>query len=427
MEPCELTPKQVNQWEDTMTMMMWTAPGFRHILYRLLNQGNNKHTVIPSKDGCSIACTDGKNIVVNPDEFFKFSLPERVYITAHEIIHNVFGDVELLHRCNRSGNVPMHDGTNIPFSNAEMQKAMDARINALIEESEIGKRPSVGHFDPKVTSASSVLDIYKQYFLEAHPDGKLPGGSGDGSNPGGFDSLLPPGSSMGQNPNSAGAQRNQQQWQQEIMTAQTLEQVRSHGKMAAGLKRLFKEILQPEVPWVDHIQTIINRATGDGGYDWTKPNPWFAALDIYQPSETGHGAGWIVMWGDTSGSRSDAEVASNMAELAGIMEEVNPQRLTVIWCDAEINYVDEITDPIDLDKIRARGTGGGGGTDLDPVMGWIRNNGEGEPDLFIGFTDGYVGFPEHEPKFPVIWASSTDVKYPWGQVVRVNKKKRGTP
>src|SRR2546430_7202314 len=32
------------------------------------------------------------------------------------------------------------------------------------------------------------------------------------------------------------------------------------------------------------------------------------------PSPTGQGAGWIVIWGDTSSSRSDPELASNMAE-----------------------------------------------------------------------------------------------------------------
>ncbi len=110
-----------------------------------------------------------------------------------------------------------------------------------------------------------------------------------------------------------------------------------------------------------------------------------------------------------------------MAELAGIMEDVNPQRLTVLWCDAKVHYVDELTDPMDLAHIQARGTGGHGGTSMQPVLDWIAEQDE-VPDLFIGFTDGYVSFPEREPRFPVIWASSTDQPYPWGQVVRVNKR-----
>lgn len=427
---CGLTPKQESQWGDTMSMMAWTAPGFRHIWYKLLstthNAGGSKHVAVMSKD-VPLAATDGRNVIINPEEYFKLGLPERVYVGAHEVIHNVYGDVELLHRCTLSGKVPMHDGTSIPFDNDTMQKAMDARINALLDESKIGRAPKDGHYDKDVKGNDSVLDVYKKYYVDKSPDGEGGtsghGDSGDHGNPGGFDNLMPPGKSTGQNPGQAAGQRNPQQWAVEIAAAQTIEQIRSQGKMAGALKRMFQQILEPEVPWIDHIQTLINRTVGDGGYDWTHPDEWFVGQDIYQPKPTGHGAGHIVIWGDTSGSRSDAELASNMAELAGIMDDVAPERLTVIWCDAAIDYIDEITDPMDLEHIKSRGTGGGGGTSVEPVMEWIREQGQ-DPDLFIGFTDGYVSFPDHEPRFPVIWASSTDnVKYPFGQVVRVNKTK----
>lgn len=417
-----LTATEKKQWGDTMSMMVWTAPGFQHILYKLLNaqNGGGEHVAVMATD-VPYAATDGKNVIVNPDTFFKeFSLPERVYVLGHEIIHNVFGDVELLHRCSVSGKVPMNDGTSKPFHNHIMQRAMDVRINALLNESKIGRAPKEGHFDKEITSANSVLDIYGKYYEDEAPDesGK---GQGPGGNPGGFDTLQKPGASTGQNPQQAAAQRNPQQWAVEIAAAQTIEQARSQGKMAASLKRMFKQLLEPEVPWIDHIETLINRVCGDGGYDWTTPDPWMAVHEFFSPSPTGHGAGWIVIWGDTSGSRSDQELASNMAELGGIMEAVNPQRLTVLWCDADIDYIDELTDPMDLAKVQARGAGGGGGTSYQPVLDWIKKNGEGDPDLFIGFTDGYVTFPKREHAFPTIWASSTDHVYPFGQVVRVNK------
>lgn len=423
---CTLTPQQEAQWADTTSMMAWTAPGFRHIWYKLLstthNAGGSKHVAVCTKD-VPIAATDGHNVLINPDKFFKMGLPERVYVAAHEIVHNVFGDVDLLHRCVATGKVPMHDGTSVPFDNNTMQKAMDARINALLDESRIGKKPTkidgedVGHHDTEVKSSDSVLDVYKKYYADNFPDGE--GGLPGGNNPGGFDNLMKPGSSTG----AAPTPRNQQQWQVEIAAAQTIEQIKSQGKMAGALKRMFQSILEPEVNWIDHIQTLMNRVVGDGGYDWTQPDPWFAVLDIYSPTPTGRGAGWIVVWGDTSGSRDDREIASNLAELAGMLDDVQPQRLTVLWCDAAIDYVDEITDPMDLAHIQARGTSGGGGTSVDPVMDWINEQGD-TPDLFIGFTDGYVSFPPREPRFPVIWASSTkNVAYPWGQVVHVNQKK----
>jgi predicted metal-dependent peptidase len=138
------------------------------------------------------------------------------------------------------------------------------------------------------------------------------------------------------------------------------------------------------------------------------------------PSKSGHGAGWIVIWGDTSGSIGNGELSRYMAELSGIIEDVRPKRLTILWCDAAIHRVDEVEEASDLARIQYEGVGGGGGTSVHPVMEWIADHTE-KPDMFIGFTDGYVSFPEIEPSFPVIWASVTkDVTYPWGEVVHIN-------
>ncbi len=424
LSQCGMTPQEEAKWADTASMMAWTAPGFRHIWYKLMsemhNSGHSKYVAVCSKD-VPIAATDGQNMIINPEQFFKLGLPERVYVAAHEIVHNVYGDVQLLHRCHASGKVPMPDGTSRPFDNDTMQKAMDARINALLDESRIGKKPTmldgqpIGHYDTEVKGSDSVFDVYKRYYGDK-PD------EPEGNNPGGFDNLMPPGAASGQSPQAAAQNRNPSQWAVEIAAAQTLEQMRSQGKMAGALKRMFKDLLEPEVYWLDHITTLINRTCGDGSYDWSHPDEWFAVLDIYSPKPTGHGAGWVVYWGDTSGSRGDSDIASTMAETAGIMEDVHPQRLTAIWCDAGISHIDEITDPMDLEKIVARGVGGGKGTSMQPVLDWIAQQPE-VPDLFIGFTDGYVDFPEREPRFPVIWASSTDVQYPFGQVVKVNRRK----
>lgn len=410
--PTELTPQQVSQWENTNSMMAWTCPGFRHIWYKMLNNNSGKHVAVMSRS-VPVAATDGKNMILNPDTYFKYSLLERTFIAGHEIVHNVYGDVELLHRCKASGKVPMHDGTTIPFDSKAMQHAMDYRINALLKESRIGTPPANVLLDEKIATATdSVLDVYRKVYKKLSDDGEL----GDS----GFDILLPPGNSTGQTPQQAAADRNGQAWQVAVAAAQTIEQIRTQGAMAASMKRMFQEILEPEVPWIDYIQTLIQRATGGGSHNWKEPDPWFIGRDIYQPKRSGVGAGWIVIWGDTSGSRSDAELASNMAELAGIMDDVTPQRLTVLWCDAAIDYIDEIDDPMDLAKIKSRGTGGGGGTSMQPVLDWIDNQME-VPDLFIGFTDGYVTFPKKEMRYPTIWASSTDHVYPFGQVVRVNK------
>jgi predicted metal-dependent peptidase len=395
-------------------MMGWTCPGFRHLWYKLLDNNGGTYTAMISR-AVPIAATDAKNIIINPDEFFKFSLPERVFIAAHEVIHNIYGDVELLHRCTRTGQVPMHDGTSLPFDNETMQKAMDYRINALLKESKIGRAPSQGAYNDKVTSADSVLDVYQRTYKKK-PDGEE-GGENDGPGNGAFDKLLPPGKSTGQNPSAQ--QRNQQQWAVEVAAAQTLEQMKSQGNMAAGLKRLFKDILEPEIDWTEQIRTELARKVGSGSYNWRRGDRRYIGRDIFLPSQSGFGAGHIVIWGDTSGSRGDSEIASSIAEIAGLIEDVRPRRLTVLWGDSDVANVEELDEASDLARLDPRG---GGGTDIEPCLAWVAENCDEPPDMFIAFTDGYLTFPDDAPHYPFIWAMSTDVVAPWGMNVRVMKR-----
>lgn len=405
-----LTPQQKQMWGDTMSLMAWTCPGFRHIFYKLLSNNDGQYAAVPTRR-VPIAATDGKNILINPDTFFGYSLKERVFIVVHEVIHNVYDDVGFLHRCRQAGAVPMHDGSTLPLVEDTMQRAMDYRINALISESRIGECPKGGLLDPQIAGPNdSIIDTYKKLYED-----------GDDGQDGQFDVVLQPGASTGQNPQQAQQQRNPQQWAIEVAAAQTLEQMRSQGKLPAGLSRMFNEILNPKIPWTEHIQSIFNRRVGSGSYNWRRPDRRFLMHDVHLPSKSGHAAGWIVVWGDTSGSIGNHELDKYLGELAGVLEDVRPRRLTILWCDAAIHRIDEVEEVIDLHNIKSdpNGVGGGGGTSVHPVMEWIDENTE-QPEVFIGFTDGCVTFPDVAPAYPVIWASvSKDVQYPFGDVVHV--------
>lgn len=416
-EDIELTPQQKQMWGDTMSLMAWTAPGFRHLFYKLLSYNKGQHVAVFTKS-VPIAATDGQHIMVNPDTFFKMELKERVFVIAHEVLHNVFGDIELLHRVKTSGNVPLNNGKTLPFEMDSFQKSMDYRINALLVDSRIGAMPKeadgtqMGCYDLKISGPNdSVLDVYAKVYEQKPP------GSGQ-------QDVLAPGASTGQNPGAAAQQRNPQQWAVEIAAAQTLEAIKSQGKMPGSLQRMFQNLLEPEVPWTEHIRALFARRVGSGSYNWKRPDRRFIVRDIYLPSQSGFGAGWVVCWGDTSGSISQPELEKYMGELGGIIEDVRPRRLTVLWCDSKIHHTDEITDAADLQSIKARGVGGGGGTSVNPVFDWIFENPDEQPDCFIGFTDGHVGFPQMEPEFDVIWCCTTKQPFPWGEVVRIHPGQR---
>jgi predicted metal-dependent peptidase len=413
--PIGLTPQQTSQWQDTMSLMAWTCPGFRHLFYKLLANNDGAYGAVPTRD-VPVAATDQRNIMINPDTFFKnYSLKERVFIMGHEVVHNVYNDVEFLNRCLRNGTVPMDDGTTLPFREGTMQKAMDFRINALLKDSNIGSPPKDVLLDPTIATANEgVCDVYRKVWDdEENNGGKKVGGKS-------FDLILGPGAGSGGN----AAPRNQQQWQVEVAAAAKLEAMKSQGRGHGSLNRFFNQILNPVVPWTDHIKGIFNRKVGTGSWNWKKPDRRMIVRDIYLPSRSGNGAGWIVCWADTSGSIGEEEMCRYMAELSSILSDCNPKRITVCWCDDEIHRIDEIEEALDLEEVKHSGTqGGGGGTDCQPVFDWIAEHTE-QPEVFIGFTDGYVSFPPSTPDIPVIiWAMTTEKDAPFGDMVRINPEK----
>lgn len=412
LESLKLTPQQTSQWQDTMSLMAWTAPGFRHLFYKLLSNNKGSYGAVPTRH-VPVAATDAKNILINPDKFFTYDLKERVFIMGHEIVHNVYGDVEFLKQCSGNQTVPMNDGTTLPFRNGTMQKAMDFRINALLRDSHIGAPPKDCLLDDTIATANEgVCDVYRKVYEDEEG-----GGSKTGKN-NSFDLVLAPGQSGG---GSGG--RNPQQWGVELAAAQVLENMKSQGRGAGALNRMFDMMLNPVVPWTDYIRGIFNRKVGSGSYNWKRPDRRFIVRDIHMPSRSGNGAGWVVCWGDTSGSIGQDELCKYLAELGSIVEDCRPQRITMVWCDAAIHKIDEIEEASDLATIQHAGTGGGGGgTDCMPVFDWIAEHTE-KPEVFIGFTDGYVTFPPQEPDIPVIiWAMTTDMIAPFGDTVPINPK-----
>jgi predicted metal-dependent peptidase len=142
---------------------------------------------------------------------------------------------------------------------------------------------------------------------------------------------------------------------------------------------------------------------------------------IFAPGRAGRGAGTVVIGADTSGSMGEAEIALYFAEMFGILEDVRPKRLVVMWCDAAVGRVDEVEDASELLTLRGKGAPGGGGTDFRPVFDEIKKLGI-EPDCLVFFTDGYGTFPAAtEATYPVLWGSVAckPEHYPFGDVVQL--------
>jgi predicted metal-dependent peptidase len=427
---CALTPQQEKMWGDTRFALVWSQPAFGHIFFSMLDNAGSKHVAFFTRE-VPIAATDGFNLLLNPDTFFTYNMNERIFICSHEIMHCIWNHMVLFYGFQRRGKINYPDGTSLPYDPMIMNFAADYVINDCLIKSKVGLFNKDWLHDPSLAVAEdSVIDAYRKVYK--HKKGKG-GGGGKGNKPGqgegqdgkgSFDQHLPPGTSQGKEPTSAAAERNDVEWQTQIVEA--INSAKAQGKLPAGLERMLGEVLEPKVDWTDKVTSWVSRKIGSGSYDWRKPDRRYIEHDIYVPSRSGHGAGVVVIGSDTSGSINDLEHAMFFGEMAGIFADIMPRRLVVMWCDAKVHRVDDLEEPGDLADLRAKKVPGGGGTDFRPVFDEIREMGL-EPDALIYLTDGYGTFPSEEPPYPVLWGDITgnkEVNYPFGEVVNIPRQKQ---
>lgn len=370
LPPCELTKDQERLWTETRTAMLVSCPMFSHLLYTMLSSKRTNHVAFFTK-GVPIAATDNYEIFFNPDTYFKFSLPERVFILAHEIMHCVFNHPGQMYQWRTTGKVVTHAGKPLPYVGEVMNMAMDFVINDLLVESKVGNMPKgVGLHDKNIAvRTDSVVDVYYKLFKQAQGSG---GGGGGGQ---GFDIILDPGQGgggpdQGTDPSTAANARSDQEWSTAVAGAAAAAKLQ--GKLPAAIEKMFMEILEPAVDWTDQIKAFFSRKVGAGGYDWRRADRQLITRDepIFAPGRSGYGCGTIVVGMDSSGSiYADATLIDRfMGELGGILSDLKPKRIVVVWCDAAVQRVDEVEDASDIDKIRHKGAKGGGGTAFEPVF-----------------------------------------------------------
>jgi predicted metal-dependent peptidase len=436
VEPSEECKKA---WMEARTMLLLNCPAFSHILYTMMNPHKREdtaywaHITPPGAPHPALGATDGNTLFLNPDTFAALSLPERVFLVAHEISHAMFNHCGMGMGWQLRGYISYADGTVLDYIPRLMNMAMDYVINDMLIEAGVGQFIKSGCHDKTIaTGNDSIAEAYRklfekmeqQYGKDFHKQGIEITLAGEG-----FDEHLMPGTGSGEDPVAADQQRNETEWRTQIAAA--IASAKAQGKLPANMDRIFGELIEPKVDWREHIEAFFARKVGSGGFDWRRADRRLIvrgmsnALEgdsIYAPGRSGFGAGTIVFVGDTSGSidyRPGKVGDQFLAELAGILELVRPKRIVVIWCDMAINRVDEVEEASDIDAIRFKGVPGGGGTSFVPPFEEVEKMGL-EPDALIYLTDGYGTFPSAEPAYPVCWGSITDVVYPFGETVRID-------
>ena len=488
-EQVELSPAQMDAWKETLTVFSWTASALTHVLYDMLNpdKGHMVATFLGESKVPSWlrAATNGKRVFIVRDRFFPLAIQQRIFLLAHEVGHPMLGHIVASAYYRQQGFIQI-GLKRLEWDEMLANMAQDFVINDMLIDSRIGEYIEGGCWDQSIaTFRDSWIDVYEKLLIEQEnkpkpppankcKDGEESEGGGEGENDNDNDNDKPddkpppqrpgPKGNLQQNmdghmdfgsgepdPNSGGSQDDpadehvdlgledqppmtEAQYKDEMNRVQqavssALELARQRGTLPAAFEVMCKEVLDPVVDWTDHIKGLFARKLGSGGYDFRRPDRRLIVRDIIVPGRSGYGANVVIIGADSSGSIHSVPLLIDrwMGECGGIMEEVQPREVHVVWCDAELQRVDVLTDPGDVAAMTAKGSKGGGGTDFRPVFKYAEELGV-EIDCMAYLTDGDGTFPDRAPRFPVIWGdiSGNASKYPFGDVVNIPVPKRST-
>lgn len=383
------------------------------------------------------ACTDGRHIVINVEFFNTMTLEERVFVLAHEVYHAMAMHPRRM-KYYRANGLFGHE-----FSGKLYNIAADAVINQCLTTDRIGCMPKQGVLFPSgvthedgrryiIKGTETPEDVY-EYLMRRQKPNDQGGGAADGEGEGSS-------SGKGEGEQTISDQGGQGSAEGDLVEADTkteseinetemkasiqsaANQAKARGQMPAGLKQFIDDFLEPEVNWEEQLRSAIVSRSNPDRYNWSKPNRRMLLRGMYTPRRVGTSCGHVVCAVDTSGSVSDLELRAFLGEMASILGDVNPEKMTIIWCDAQVDRVDEVEEPEELRELtRAEGIPGRGGTAFHPPFEYAAEHVE-DPAFFIYLTDGYAPFDGTEGVVdcPVIWVMSSGVEAPHGLNIHID-------
>lgn len=373
--------KRSYELSEAISRLIYTQPFFAVLLMDLLE-------IVESEEIVPTAGTDGVHLYVNPPWFNALTLPERIFVLAHEICHVIFK------HCQRN-KMYMDRGVGPdfkPWSPNRWNQATDYIINDWLSKSKVGTMPMGGLHHPNY----GIDDLADDVYIKVPDDPK-----GNDNN---WDKHLPPDKNV----------PSKSQVQRAIKAAANV--AKQAGKAPAGMERLVDDICEPQVDWKEKMRLCLNRVAGKDAATWATPNRRRIAMPphIYWPGTESYQIGVVALIEDSSGSVSKEERAHFFGEMAAILTELTPQRALVTDCDTVCHPFVEITDVEDLLTYKTRG---GGGTHMPAIFDQLSKEGI-TPDACIILTDMYTDFGD-PPGYPVIWVATSDIEATHGDTIHI--------
>ena len=386
--------------QKARTTLLLDHPFFGSLLFRL--KGRESRSI-------KTMATDGISLFFNPDFVDTLNAATLCGVLAHEVLHP-----GLQHHVRRSGRNPKR-----------WNEACDYAINPILLDA--GLHLPEGVLVDDRFREMSAEQIYNQLQTEAEQepgdqddmqetegDGAAsphasPGDSGVPSAPetdGGIGQVLDAPEADEETPT---AEEQAREWSVAVNQAVTV--AKQAGKVPAGVERSLDGAAQSAVDWRELLRRAWSETT-PADYSWMRPNRRHIWTGFYLPGVVREGVGGVAIAVDCSGSVNSRQLRLFEAEVRSILEGQRPQRVYVLYFDAVVHKVEtfEAGHQVSLNPV------GGGGTEFGPCFEWLGEHGV-RPQTLVFLTDLYGSFPDSEPEYPVLWASTGGRRVPFGQVV----------
>lgn len=342
------------------------------------------------------AATDARTLFINPVFFMSLDEDEAVGVVAHEMCHPLYRHLTTFHLYNLK---EFDEAIEWRLWN----ESGDHAINLKLEESGY-KLPAFRLADPRFKDMSTP-EIYRILHAEykACPWVLID-----------CDLIDIPGS-------GAAADRERDQLDEHIkkitirsaITTQMNKNL-TWGDMPGDIQRLIKEV---ENPKLDFTTILYNHMTAYKAedYSYRRPNRRYLP-SLYMPTLHSEGLCDLAIIFDVSGSVNDDTLSLFYRALWLIKEMLNPSKITLLQFDTRIISIDEIEQ---LEQIKSIKFTGGGGTNIDPVISWIKQN---QPEVTLIFTDGEFRMQQENAGSDIIWIIQNNPRFkaPEGLIIHHN-------
>jgi predicted metal-dependent peptidase len=177
------------------------------------------------------------------------------------------------------------------------------------------------------------------------------------------------------------------------------------GKVNGSLNRSFTDLMSAKVDWREALREFVSSvSSGKDDSTWRKPSRRWLQHDVYMPSTISESMGSILIAVDTSGSIRDEDINKFLSEVVGIMNNVNPEQVHLLYWDSDVAG-HEVYGLGDGDKLMgSTKPKGGGGTSPSCITDYMAKHNL-KPECSVVLTDGYVGGDwGGDWSSPVLWA-----------------------